>query len=42
VSAGDLYRRWIEERWAEPGDLDARAAELFTEDFVDLMRQLGA
>ena len=37
---GALYRRWIEELWAGPADLDARAAELFTEGFV--IHQAGA
>lgn len=41
MSARELYRRWIEELWAAPEDqLEARAAELFTEDSV--IHQAGA
>jgi predicted ester cyclase len=41
VSAADLYRRYIEELWrARDDDLEALAAELFTDDFV--IHQAGA
>ena len=41
MSAGDLYRRWIGELWQAPdAELEAIAAEIFTDDFVIL--QAGA